>query len=70
MPQSLWSLRARPGKVVVGAGDTEIGFPAERLAQVMHRVREEPHAKTGPRIVPYRRGPPQKIARSTLRYRA
>ena len=41
MPQTLRSLcLARPGKVVVDAGDTEIGFPAERLAQVMRLVRE------------------------------
>lgn len=42
------SARAQPGKIVVDAGDAEIGFSAERLAQVMHLMREEPGGQRRP----------------------
>ena len=76
MPQTLRSLYcARPGKVVVDAGDTEIRFPAERLAQVMHRVREGAEELDDGEdekclIVwydPERASTPEKSARSALR---
>ena len=76
MPQTLRSLcRARPGKVVVDAGDTEIGFPAERLAQVMRLVREgaeelddgEDEKCLVVWYDPERASTPEKSARSALR---
>jgi len=67
--------RARPGKVVVDAGDTEIGFPAERLAQVMRLVREgaeelddgEDEKCLVVWYDPERASTPEKSARSALR---